>query len=307
MNGCIGIDIGGTKIEIVVLDCQTGKELYRNRISTPLNYEDFLGKTETLIREAEQSTGLKCTIGIGIPGIVFNDGSLRNYNNLPFIKPDFGKDISKLLARPIKVGNDANCFALSESTDGAAQGYTTAFCAIFGTGVGAGIVVNGKVINGPHGMAGEWGHGSQPYATIDEIITPCRCGGKGHIEALLSAPAVLEQYNLIATPEEKVSGVKQIVEKTAEMNQQATTVLSRFYERMARAFLNIAGILDPDVIVLGGGLSNIDAIYEEVPERFRRLAKDLNGADVKLNLKKNRYGDSSGIRGAAWLGAEQLL
>lgn len=301
MKASIGIDIGGTKIEIIVLDKATGAELYRNKIPTPMNSDDFLLKIRDLVDEAEKAVGTECSIGIGIPGAILKNGEVYNYNNMQFIKPNIAKELSAFINRPIRMGNDANCFALSEVTDGAAKGYDVAFCAIFGTGIGAGLAVNGQIITGAYGMTGEWGHISQPYATIDEIIAPCTCGGKGHIEALISAPAIIRDYNHICGPEEKVTDVRQIVEKAEKGNQLATATMYNFYDRTARALLCVTSILGPDVFVLGGGLSNIKDIYQEVPSRFAFLVKNLNGIKAEINIKPALHGASSGLRGAAWL------
>jgi fructokinase len=299
MTVVTGIDVGGTKIEAAALNVNTKKELFRKKISTPKNYEDFIGSIKSLIDEADDCAKEKCPVGMGFPGLVTSDGKVRDYANLPFLKKDVIFELEELLSRKIKVANDADCLALSETVDGAAQGAKIAFCAILGTGDGAGITVGGRLLQGKNGFAGEWGHISQPYPKAWELEQPCPCGCRGHIESLNCAPSLVRIYNEKTT--DKISDSVEIYERCKQGDEIARQVLNDFYDRLARAFVAVSNIIDPDVFVLGGGLSLVDEIYEKVPPLYTEYMKEINGTSPVLNLKRAKHGSSSGLRGAAWL------
>lgn len=299
MTFAMGLDVGGTKIEAAILDAVSRQELFRKKIHTPKSYDSFIDAVKELVAEAERFVGEKCSVGMGFPSIVARDGTMRNYSNLPFLRREVAADIEKALRRKIKVANDANCLALSETVDGAAFGYRVAFCAILGTGVGAGITIDGKIISGIHGFAGEWGHISQPYPLGWELGQVCSCGSRGHMEALNCAPALVRIYN--AKSEDKVSNSLEITERSLHGDKIASQILDDFYNRLARAFVAVSNILDPDVFVLGGGLSLIDDLYVKVPAMYTSYMQSINGIKAEINLKRAKYGSSSGLRGAAWL------
>jgi fructokinase len=268
----IGIDLGGTKIELLALD-RPGREIFRKRVPTPQgDYVATVAAVVTLVRDAEKELKVTATIGVGIPGALSSvTGLVKNANSTCLIGRDLKGDLQKALNREVRVANDANCFALSEAVDGAGKGAKVVFGVILGTGVGAGIVVNGEVLTGPNAIAGEWGHNPLPLPRQEDLPLPdCYCGRKGCIEAYLSGPALSkDQENL-----------------------------DRYEERLARSLAGVINVLDPDVIVLGGGLSNIDRLYASVP----RLWKPHVFSDhVATRLAKHVHGDSSGVRGAAWL------
>jgi fructokinase len=306
----LGIDLGGTKIEIVALD-DDGRELLRRRVSTPQgSYHETLQAIAELVRAAEAELGRQGTLGIGTPGALSRaTGRLKNSNSVVLNGQPLLQDLEALLRRPVKIGNDANCFALSEATDGAAAGASVVFGVILGTGVGAGIVVNGQVLTGPNGIAGEWGHNPLPWPQADELPGPeCYCGKHGCIETFLSGPGMASLHQIEtknSVRPEPVEGrnsltlsAEQIVAR-AEQGVAVCEQTMRTYEhRLARSLAQVINILDPDVIVLGGGMSNIGRLYANVP----KLWGDWVFSDrVDTKLVKNRYGDSSGVRGAAWL------
>ena len=300
IKNSIGIDIGGTKIAAVLLDNASGKELFSYRTNTPKNYPDFLKSVIDVINKISLHASSDFYIGIGIPGLVFPNRQVLNYNNLPFIKPDFIFDLEKEIKHQVFISNDANCFAFSEYIDGSAKGYNSAFCLIIGTGVGGGIVINNRIISGPNAFTGEIGHTSIPFPTQEENNTPCTCGSKGCIESLLSGPALISQY-------EKASGLsmssaEEIVIAANNKDITAQRVLNIFYDRLARCFLNFIYLFDPEVIVLGGGLSEISEIYTEVPKILTTYMEALTPTKkINLNIRKATHGSASGVRGAAWL------
>jgi fructokinase len=268
----IGIDLGGTKIELLALDAG-GIELLRKRIPTPQgDYAATIAAVAALIGEAEGELKAKATVGIGMPGSLSRiTGLVKNANSTCLIGHDLKGDLEKALDREILIENDANCFALSEAMDGAGQEDEVVFGVILGTGVGAGIVIRGEVLVGPNAIAGEWGHNPLPLPRDEDLPLPgCYCGRKGCIEAYLSGPALAKDQNN----------------------------LDRYEERLARSLAGVINILDPDVIVLGGGVSNIDRLYGNVP---RLWAPYVFSDHVATKLAKNVHGDSSGVRGAAWL------
>ena len=293
----LGIDLGGTKIEIIALD-DAGVELLRRRIPTPQgDYRSTLQAIADLVLCAETELGQRGSIGIGTPGTLSRaTGQLKNSNSVHLNGQPILQDLEALLQRPIHICNDANCFALSEATDGAAAGAAVVFGVIIGTGTGAGIVVNGHVLTGPNGIAGEWGHNPLPWPMVDELPGPeCYCGHRGCIETFLSGPGMMKRHQQdngeSLHPEEIVSRAKN-GDSTCELS------LQRYENRLARSLAYVINILDPDIIVLGGGMSNIQRLYLNVPQLWGRW---IFSDRVDTKLVKHRFGDSSGVRGAAWL------
>lgn len=293
----IGIDVGGTKIELAAL-AGRDSEVLRRRVSTPKgDYEATLAAIASLVAEAEKSAGRAASIGIGIPGAISPaSGLVKNANSVWLNGHPFDKDITALLGRPVRVANDANCFALSEAVTGAAAGASVVFGVILGTGVGGGLVVGGRVLTGPNAIAGEWGHTPLPWPQAGEAPGPrCWCGRRGCIETFLSGPA-LEAYHL------SEAGVRldaaALAARAEAGDAAARTTLEVYERRLARALAAIINIVDPDVIVMGGGVSNIERLSRTVPD----LWADYVFSDrVDTRLVPARHGDSSGVRGAAWL------
>jgi len=301
----IGIDLGGTKIEGIVLD--SGREAARLRVDTPRDdYGATLGAIVALVDALERQTGRGATIGIGIPGTISaSTGLVKNANSAWLIGEPLQADLERRLERPVRVANDANCFAMSEATDGAGTSAEVVFGVIAGTGVGGGIVVNGRIISGPNGIAGEWGHNPLPWPDGEDNGRLCYCGKQGCIETFLSGPGLSADH-------ERVAGVRlspvQIVEAADRGTAAAEQTLRRYERRMARALASIINVLDPDVIVLGGGMSNITRLYTNVPrlwDRFVFAAEgDLQACDesrLRTRLVPAHHGATSGVRGAAWL------
>ena len=293
----LGIDLGGTKIEIIALD-DNGVELLRKRVPTPqADYSATLHAIARLVQTAEAELGQRGSVGIGTPGTISKATDLlKNSNSVHLNGRPILADLEALLQRPIKICNDANCFALSEATDGAGVGCDVVFGVIVGTGVGAGIVVNGRVLIGANGIAGEWGHNPLPWPMADELPgAECYCGQRGCIETFLSGPgtAKLHQHETgeSLSPE-------QIVMRAASGDMDCERSMQRYEHRLARSLAHVINILDPDCIVLGGGMSNIDRLYTRVPQLWTRW---VFSDRVDTKLVKHRYGDSSGVRGAAWL------
>lgn len=293
----LGIDLGGTKIEIIALD-NGGCELLRRRVPTPQgNYYETLQAIAQLVRDAEAELGQRGSVGIGTPGALSRaTGLLKNSNSVALNGQPILQDLEVLLQRKIKISNDANCFALSEATDGAAAGAEVAFGVILGTGVGAGIVVNGHVLTGPNGIAGEWGHNPLPWPQLHELPGPqCYCGKQGCIETFLSGPGMM-QLHWRETGDEL--SPEEIVARAERGDAACERTLQTYENRLARSLAHVINILDPDVIVLGGGMSNIERLYRNVPELWGRW---VFSDRVDTRLVKHSYGDSSGVRGAAWL------
>lgn len=293
----LGIDLGGTKIEIVALDDE-GDELLRRRIPTPQgDYAGTLRAIADLVHQVEAALGQAGTVGIGTPGAISRaTGLLKNSNSVHLNGQPIVQDLEALLQRKLRISNDANCFALSEATDGAAAGAAVVFGVIIGTGTGAGIVVNGHVLTGANGIAGEWGHNPLPWPEGAERPGPaCYCGRHGCIETFLSGPGMSGDH-------QRVSGEKldaaTIVARAADGDAACELTLQRYENRLARSLAHVINILDPDVIVLGGGMSNIERLYENVPRIWGRY---VFSDRVDTRLVRNRFGDSSGVRGAAWL------
>jgi fructokinase len=296
-----GIDLGGTKIEIIAL-APDGRELLRRRIATP--NEDYRGILDTiaaLVRDAEQELGESGSVGIGTPGSISRaTGLLRGSNSVCLNGKPVRADLEWLLGREVRITNDANCFALSEATDGAGRGAEIVFGAILGTGVGAGIVVRGGVLVGPNAIAGEWGHNPLPWPTDAERPgEPCFCGLHGCIETFLSGPG-MERDHHRATREHLRAHV--IADRAAAGDASCRATLERYEERLARGLAHVVNMLDPDVIVLGGGMSNIASLYTGVPALW---GKWIFSDRVDTRLVRHEHGDSSGVRGAAWLWTPQ--
>ena len=293
----IGIDLGGTKIEGIALD-STGQELFRHRVATPLgDYRETIVSVRNVVAHLEGQLGQTATVGIGMPGAVSQAGGLiKNSNSTCLNGRPFVDDVSRALSRQVRVANDANCFAVSEATDGAGAGHRMVFGVILGTGVGGGIVLDRQPWVGRNAIAGEWGHNDLPRRTDDDLPLPaCYCGRAGCIEAYLSGPAIVADH--LRTTGQAVDA--DVIERLARSGDEASgRTMSRFYTRLAKALAGVINLLDPDVIVLGGGLSNIDSIYSEVPAL---LARYVFSDIVTTPVLRNRHGDSSGVRGAAWL------
>ena len=305
-NAYLGIDLGGTKIEIIALD-HNGNSLYRNRITTPQTpqtsnplheqYHNILNAIKKLVDECEQQIQMQqLPLGIGIPGAIsLETGLVKNANTVCLIGKDFSNDLSQLLNRTVKVENDANCFALSEATDGAGKQYNCVFAVILGTGVGGGWVINNRLHIGSNAISGEWGHNPLPWSSeMDEPKQTCYCGKLGCIETYLSGPGFSQQTRLqfddLGTCPEIISA--------RETNSLANQSYHLYIDRIARSLANVINVMDPDCIVLGGGLSNIDSLYSDIPKVWRDY---VFSDSVNTKLLKNKYGDSSGVRGAAWL------
>lgn len=294
----IGIDLGGTKTEVILLN-GTSQELFRTRIPTVRNdYDATLRDIAQLVAQAEAAAGeTMLPVGIGIPGTISRKtGWVKNANSTWLNGKPFQKDLSAFLQRDVKVTNDANCLAVSEATDGAGRGYDLVFAGILGTGCGAGIAYQGKPIVGPNGVAGEWGHNPLPWTSEQDLnARPCYCGKVGCQETFLSGTGLCLSYQLMA--DEKIKG-DEIVARAEQGDLVAREVLANYFDQIARGLAAIINTIDPDVIVLGGGASNISAIYIQVP---KLLPHYVFGRECDTPIVPAVHGDSSGVRGAAWL------
>ena len=295
-NARIGVDLGGTKIEAVALD-QAGAILGRERVPTPRDYRATLDAITRLVLGLEARLGVRGTVGVGIPGAVEpRTGLVKNANSVWLIGKPLTGDLAAALDRPVRMENDANCFALSEAVDGAGAGAANVFGVILGTGVGGGIVIDGKVIEGVNLIAGEWGHNPLPWITLDEFPgPPCYCGKRGCIETFLSGPGFESDY-AAATGQRR--SARAIVDAAGTGEPSARDALARYHDRLARALASVINLLDPDVIVLGGGMSNTPGLSAAVSDR---LPLYVFSSTVETRVVGNRHGDSSGVRGAAWL------
>jgi fructokinase len=292
----IGIDLGGTKIEGIAID-DDGREVVRKRIAAPRgDYGRTLEAVVELVSNIEHASGaigMQGSVGIGIPGTISPaTGLVKNANSTWMNGRPLADDLPRLLDRPVRFANDANCFALSEATDGAAAGAPVVFGVIIGTGTGGGVVIDGRVVTGANAIGGEWGHNPLPAPRDDERPGPaCYCGRRGCIETFLSGPAMARDYGGDAD-------AMAIADRARAGDARAVACLARYEERMARALASIINVLDPDVIVLGGGLSNIDHLYDAVPALW---APHVFSDRVVTTLVRAKHGDASGVRGAAWL------
>lgn len=293
----IGIDLGGTKTEIIALD-ETGRELLRRRIATPRqDYAATLTAIAGLVETAEHELGCRGSVGVGIPGAEsLATGRIKNANSTWLIGKPLRRDLENLLKREVRLANDANCFSLSEALDGAGAVAEVVFGVILGTGVGGGIVVKGRVLQGANAIAGEWGHcylRISPATAGDE--PRCYCGRRACVETYLSGPGLANDH-FRATAERLTA--EEIASRAARGDAACEASLQRYEARLAFALSQVINLLDPDVVVLGGGLSNLDRLYENVPKLW---GEHIFSDEVRTRLLKNRHGDSSGVRGAAWL------
>lgn len=293
----LGIDLGGTKTEAIVLDA-AGRACFRRRVPTPQDrYDDTLATIVDLVRQAEAAVGARASIGIGTPGALsLATGRIKNANSTCLNDRALREDLEAELRRPVRIANDANCFALSEAVDGAGVGAAVVFGVILGTGVGGGIVVDGKIVVGANAIAGEWGHNRLPVIAADELPGPvCYCGRSGCVETYLSGPGFARDF---FERSGRALPPPQIAAGALAGDADCRAALDRYEARLARALANVINILDPDVVVLGGGMSNIDELYVRVPELWQpHVFSDA----IRTRLARNRHGDSSGVRGAAWL------
>lgn len=289
----LGVDLGGTKIEIVAIGADGG-ELLRRRVATPRqDYRATVGAVTSLVEAAENELGRRGSVGVGIPGAEsLATGLIKNANSTWLIGQPLRRDLQALLQRPVRIANDANCFALSEARDGAGAGAEVVFGVILGTGVGGGIVVRGQVLAGANAIAGEWGHNPLPG---EHHRQDCYCGRKGCIELYLSGPGLARDHRLEGHPALEPEA---IAARAADGDADCEATLARYERRLARGLATVINLLDPEVIVLGGGLSNLDRLYEHVP---RHWGEHVFSDQVCTRLAKHRHGDSSGVRGAAWL------
>ena len=299
----LGIDLGGTKIEAVLLAAQ-GDTLWRKRIDTPAgDYAGTLQAIAALAQQAREAGGGPCSIGLGTPGSLTPDGLMKNANSQCLNGRPLQCDLEALLGQPVRLANDANCLALSEATDGAGAGAEVVFAVILGTGTGAGIAVRGRVLRGPNGLAGEWGHNPLPWAVPGEDpLFDCYCGQRGCNETLLSGPGIARDHLHMGGAS---LTAKQIAEAAAQGDAACQATLQRHATRLARALAAVINLLDPDVIVLAGGVSRIDSLYAQVPALWSRWVVSGGHRDiVRTRLVPSQHGDASGVRGAAWLWRE---
>jgi len=295
----IGIDLGGTKIEIAALD-RDGRELLRRRVPTPQgDYDATLAAVAGLVADAERTLGATCTIGVGMPGALSAaSGLVKNANSTCLIGRPLKADLEARLKREVRLANDANCFALSEAADGAAAGAGIVFGVILGTGVGGGIVVRGAVLTGANAIAGEWGHNPLPAPVGEDLPSPaCYCGRAGCVETYLSGPGLSAD---LARSGGRSLDPPRIVALAEAGDPACEAALARYETRLARALAGVINVLDPDVIVLGGGMSNVERLYRNVP---RLWTPHVFSDRIATRLVRNVHGDSSGVRGAAWLWA----
>jgi fructokinase len=293
----IGIDLGGTKIEATVLD-SSGVERVRRRVATPRHdYEATLSAIVNLVETVEREVGASGTVGVGMPGVISpSTGLVKNSNSVWLNGRAFDRDLTERLGRPVRFANDANCFALSEAIDGGAAGGRVVFGVILGTGAGGGVVVNAQVLTGPNAIAGEWGHNPLPWPRDGEWPgPPCYCGKTACVETFLSGPSLARDYwevtgTALSAPE--------ITRRAAEGDPGAEAALARYEDRLARALALVVNIVDPDVIVVGGGMSHIQRLYASVPPL---LAKYVFSDSLATRIVPPVHGDSSGVRGAARL------
>ncbi len=302
----LGIDLGGTKTEAALLDA-AGALRWRRRVPTPAgDYEGTVRTVAALVAAAVEATGdASFSIGIGTPGAPAASGLMKNCNSTCLNGRPLQRDLETVLGRSVALANDANCLALSEATDGAGAGCDIVFAAILGTGVGAAIAVHGRVLEGPNRIAGEWGHNPLPWLGDDEPRPPCWCGQRGCIETLVSGGGLARDHARVSG---QALGSEAIASRAAAGDAACAATLERHADRLARALAGVVNLLDPDVIVLGGGLSRLAHLYERIPARWSRWVFSGGHADrVRTRLVPARHGDASGVRGAAWLGRAAAL
>jgi fructokinase len=294
----IGVDVGGTKIEAIALDAK-GIELQRIRVATPKgDYAGTIATVAGLVHELEKATGQTGTVGVGIPGtIVAATGLVKNANSTWLNGQPLQRDLSLALSREVRCANDANCFAISEATDGAARDFEVVFGIILGTGCGGGISINGRIHAGPNGLGGEWGHTPLPWATAQELPGMlCYCGRHGCLETWISGTGF--EWDFARVTSRNLRGAE-IVAAAEAGDDEANEALDRLIDRMARGLSTVVNVLDPDAIVIGGGLSNLGRLYDG--SLSARLRDCGFGGGVETPILRNLHGDSGGVRGAAWL------
>ncbi len=293
----IGIDLGGSKIELVALEA-SGQVLLRRRRTTPKgDYQATLRAIGDMVAAAESDLGRKASVGIGIPGAEsFSDGRIKNANSTWLIGQTLRLDLEALLQREVRLANDANCFALSEAVDGAGRGAEVVFGVILGTGVGGGVVVHRRALAGANRIAGEWGHNPLPLPDEESLPpAPCYCGRSGCVETWLSGPGLSDDHWRHGG---QSLSAEEIANRAEAGDAACAAALGRYERRLAKALAQVVNVLDPDVVVLGGGLSNIARLYDTVP---RLWAAHVFSDTIRTRLLRNVHGDSSGVRGAAWL------
>ncbi len=293
----IGVDMGGTKIEFVALE-RDGKELHRHRIATPrFDYEGTVHAITEAVEGIEKKLGRSATVGMGIPGTISTKtGLVKNANSTWLNAQPFDKDLSRALGREVRCANDANCLAVSEATDGAGAGKHVVFAVILGTGCGGGIAVDGRVHSGSNGVAGEWGHNTLPWMRPEEYPGPaCYCGRNGCLETWISGTGLEADYKRTTGSDFKGP---EIIARSSAGEPAAVAAFDRFEDRLARGLAQLINLLDPDVIVIGGGASQIPRLYQDVPGRLREY---VFGKEADTPILPAKHGDASGVRGAAWL------
>jgi fructokinase len=297
----LGVDLGGTKVEAIALDVR-GRTLWRKRMPTPAgDYGATVAAVAVLVAEAEHDLAVSgCTVGVGTPGTPTADGRMKNCNSTWLNGMPLPADLERALGRSVRIANDANCLALSEATDGAGAGADVVFAAILGTGVGAGIFVQGNVLAGPNGVAGEWGHNQLPWADGSDRPEPaCYCGQHGCLETWLSGPGLARDHLEHGGAELSAAD---IARSAIAGDAACAATLQRHASRLARGLAQVINLLDPQVIVLGGGLSQVDSLYETVPRLWSSWVFSGGVREpVRTRLVRSVHGDSSGVRGAAWL------
>jgi fructokinase len=293
----IGIDLGGTKIEALAID-KDGRELVRHRVDTPQgDYDATIASMAALVRRIERDTGRTGTVGAGIPGCVSHvSGVVKNANSTWLNGKALDRDLCAALEREVRVANDANCLAISEATDGAASGKRVVFGVILGTGCGGGIAINGHVHDGPNSNAGEWGHNPLPWMLPEELPGPaCYCGKRGCLETWISGTGVAQDHRRVTGRE---LTTREIVVASEAGDPDAVATVERFEDRLARGLAHVINLLDPDVLVFGGGLSKVQNLYQDLPKILPRY---VFGGEMATPIVPAKFGDSSGVRGAAWL------
>lgn len=296
----IGIDLGGTKTEVIALS-DHGEELFRYRVPTPRDdYDKTVENIIGLVKRAEQESGQQGSVGLGIPGTLSPfTRRVKNANSTWLNGQPLDKDLQQRLGREVRIANDANCLAVSEAVDGAAAGKQTVFAVIIGTGCGAGVALNGQAHSGGNGNAGEWGHNPLPWMDEDELRyreeVPCYCGKQGCIETFISGTGFATDY-------QRLSGIDlkgaEIIKRLEQQDPVAELAMSRYEMRLAKSLAHVVNILDPDMIVLGGGMSNVERLYQTVPQLVKNW---VFGGEFATPIRRAVHGDSSGVRGAAWL------